>query len=150
MKKIKGFTLIELLVVVTIIGILAGIGIYYFRGLFERQRLEEAKNEVVAFYQRTNRYATTDGEDYKLEIDENNNFLRCMKASAATTTKDLLGLRPELDLQHGGGVITFTVNSNGTVDDDSGIRAFNVTDSELGKTIKFYISPLGIMEVEVK
>ncbi|MCK4321372.1 prepilin-type N-terminal cleavage/methylation domain-containing protein [candidate division WOR-3 bacterium] len=151
MIRNKGFTLIELLVVIVVIGVLSGVGIYYFRGLFVRQRLEESKNEVIAFYQRTNRYATTDGEDYKIEVDKQNEFLRCMKASAATVTKDSLGLRQGLDLEHNGGAtITFTVNADGTVDDDDNERDFTVTDAEIGKTIEFYISPLGIMEVEVK
>ena len=151
MIRNKGFTLIELLVVIVVIGVLSGVGIYYFRGLFVRQRLEETKNEVIAFYQRTNKYATTDGEDYKIEVDRQNEFLRCMKASAATVTKDSLGLRQGLDLEHSGGAtITFTVNADGTVDDDDNERDFTVTDAEIGKTIEFYISPLGIMEVEVK
>lgn len=151
MIRRKGFTLIELMVVIVVIGVLAGIGIYYFRGLFVRQRLEESRNEVIAFYQRTNRYATTDGADYKLEVDKQNEFLRCMIAQAVATTKDSLGLRQGLDLEHtGGATITFNVNPDGTVDDDDNIRKFTITDSEIGKLIEFYISPLGVIESEVK
>ena len=111
MKSKKGFTLIELLVVIVVIGVLSGIGIYYFRGLFVRQHLEETRNDVIAFYQRTNRYATTDGEDYKIEVDRQNEFIRCMIDQASATTKDSLGIRSDLDLEHTvGGTITFTVN----------------------------------------
>jgi prepilin-type N-terminal cleavage/methylation domain-containing protein len=151
MERKKGFTLIELMVVIVVIGVLAGIGIYYFRGLFVRQRLEETKNDVIAFYQRTNRYATTDGADYKIEVDRQNEFIRCMIAQAAATTRDSLGIRSGLDLEHtGGGTITFTVSADGTVDDDDDIREFTIEDNDINKTIKFYISPLGIMEAEVQ
>lgn len=151
MRDKKGFTLIELMVVIVVIGVLSGIGIYYFRGLFVRQRLEEARNDVIAFYQRTNRYATTDGADYKIEVDRQNEFIRCMIAQPTATTRDSLGIRSDLDLEHtGGGTITFTVNSDGTVEDDDNIREFTITDIDLSKTIKFYISPIGVMEAEVQ
>ncbi len=114
-------------------------------------KVEEAMNEVIAFYQRTNRFATTEGADYKLELDKGNEFLRYMLDSPTASTEDSLGLRSGLDLDFtGGATITFTVNSNGSVDDDDNIREFSITDSELGKTVYFYISPLGVIESEVR
>lgn len=152
MLRNKGFTIIELMVVIAVVGLLAALTIGGFRSTFEKTRLDEDKNKIRAFYQRTNRYAITDGWDYKMEIDRDGEFLRCTKDTPASTTKDSIGLRPELDLIFAGAKspIVLTVNANGTVDDDDNIRTFRVGDSETGDTLIFYISPLGIMEVEKK
>ena len=151
MKDRYGFTLIELLVTIVIIGILAGIGIFYFRGLFMRSSLEATKNNVSAFYQRTSRYASSEGVNYIIEVNKSNDFMRCMKDATVTSTKDSLSFQSHLDLDFtaGGGTITFTINSDGTVD-ESDTRYFTIGDSETGKTAEFYISPLGVMEAQIK
>jgi len=152
MNKRKGFTLIELLVIIVIIGTLAGTGIYYFRGLFVRQRLEETMNNVRAFYQRTTRYATTTGENYRIELDRSNEFIRCLRDTTAVSTEDSVGLVPGLDLDFAGGdaTITFTIKVSGIVEDNNNIRDFSIYDSDSKDSILFYISPLGEMEARIK
>lgn len=151
MIRNKGFTVIEVMVVVVVIGVVTAITVGGFKITFDKSRLKQSGNEVVAFYQRTNRYATTDGWDYKIEIDRNNEFLRCMKDSPSATTKDSIGLRSELDLNFAGGKspIVLTVNADGTVNDDDSIRQFKILDTETGRdSLLFYISPIGVMEVQ--
>jgi prepilin-type N-terminal cleavage/methylation domain-containing protein len=146
MKK-KGFTIIELIVVIVIAGILSLLAIPAFRGLFVKSRLEETRNDVIAFYQMVNRYATSEGVNYILEVDAGVDSLRCMKEGLATV-RDRIGLRSGLDLT--GATITFTVQSDGFVRDNDGVRNFSIYDSDTRNTLAFYISPLGVMEVNKK
>jgi len=145
--KNKGFTIVELIVVIVVMGLLSLLAIPAFRGLFTGSRLEEARNGVVAFYQRVNRYATTEGVNYVLEVNPAKDSLRCMKEGLADV-KDGVGLRSGLDLV--GGTITFTVEPDGFVRDNSGTRNFSIYDNDTKDSLVFYISPLGIMEVERK
>ncbi len=144
--KNKGFTIIELIVVVVIMGILSLFAVPSFRGLFQKGRLEEARNEVFAFYQRVNRYATTGGVNYILEVDVGNNRLNCMKEGLPADVKDLLELRSGLQLT--GATITFTVQPDGFVRDNDDIRSFSIYDSDTKRSLTFYISPLGVMEAK--
>jgi prepilin-type N-terminal cleavage/methylation domain-containing protein len=143
MKK-KGFTIVELIVVIGVISLLALLAIPAFRGLFAKSRLEEAGNYVVAFYQRVNRYAATEGVNYILEVNVVKDSLRCMKEGLADV-RDGVGLRSGLDLT--GVNITFTVQPDGFVRDNDGTREFKIDDSATGRSLVFYISPLGVMEV---
>ena len=147
--KNKGFNIVELIVIIVIIGVIMAIGIPAFRGVFMRGRLEESGNQVFAFYQRTQRYAATTGVNYELQVDKSAEVFRCMEEGAATTVRDSLKLRTGLDLEYSSGVsaIVFTVEPDGFVRDDDSLRAFNIDDSKTGKSLVFYISPLGVMEV---
>lgn len=142
--KNKGFTAVELIVVIVIIALLFSFAVPAFRTLFVKGRLEEAGNQVVAFYQMVNRYATTEGVDYILEVDPGNKTLRCMRQGIADV-RDKLKLCSRLTMS--GATITFTVESDGFVRDNDGTREFKIDDSHTGKTLVFYISPLGVMEV---
>lgn len=144
MKK-KGFTVIELIVVIVIISILVLIAVPAFRGLFAKSRLEEAGNGVVAFYQRVNRFAATEGVNYILEVNEGLNSLRCMKEGLPATVRDEIVLRSGVSLT--GATITFRVQADGFVKDLNDTREFQIDDSETGRSLVFYISPLGVMEV---
>lgn len=145
--KSRGFTIVELIVVIVIMGILSLLAIPSFRSLFVGSRLEEARNGVIAFYQRVNRYATTEGVNYVLEVNPGLDSLRCMKEGLASV-RDGIGLRSGLDLT--GVTITFTVEPDGFVRDNSGTRNFRIYDSDTKDSLVFYISPLGVMEVERK
>ncbi len=148
--KHKGFTIIELIVIIVIIGILTMFSIPAFRGLYKKGRLEQTRNEVVAFYQRANRYAANDGVNYILEVDVIDDSLRCMKEGLATV-KDRMGMGSELDISDStGAAITFTIQADGFVKDNSSLRVFEIYDNETKKTLEFYISPLGVMEVNKK
>ena len=118
-----------------------------FRGLFTGSRLEEARNGVMAFYQRVNRYSAAEGVNYVLEVNSTKDSLRCMKQGLAVV-KDGFGLRSGLDIA--GATITFTVEPDGFVRDNSGTRNFSIYDSDTKDSLVFYISPLGVMEVEKK
>lgn len=146
--KNRGFTVVELIVVIVIIGILFLLAIPAFRGVFARGRLEEARNEVVAFYQRVNRYAASEGVDYILQVDADHDSLRCIKEQIAGVVRDEIGLHSRLDLT--GTPITFTVQRDGFVRDNDDIREFKIYDSETEDSLVFYISPLGVMEVKRK
>jgi prepilin-type N-terminal cleavage/methylation domain-containing protein len=143
--KNKGFTIIELIVVIVIVGILSLFAIPAFRSLFGKSRLEEARNDVIAFYQAVNRYATAEGVNYVLEVNAGNNSLRCMKEGLPAKVRDSVALCSRLDLT--GATITFTVQSDGFVRDNDDIRSFRIYDSDTKKELVFYISPLGVMEV---
>lgn len=147
--KNRGFTIIELIVVVAIVGVLIGIAIPAFRGVFEKGRLEEARNEVFGFYQRTQRYATTKGVNYVLQVDGANEVFRCMEDTASAAVKDSVKLCSSLDLQFaaGGNSITFTVEPDGFVVRNDTTRSFSIYDAGTHQTLLFYISPLGVMEV---
>jgi len=108
-----------------------------------RARLEGARNDVFAFYQRVNRYATTEGVNYTLEVNGTNESLRCMREGVTTKVRDSVVLRSELDLQ--GATITFTVQSDGFV--RAAVREFKIYDNDTQDSLTFYISPLGVMEV---
>ena len=147
MKK-KGFSMVELIVVIVIMGILSLISVPSFRGLFTKGRLEESRNSVFGFYQAVQRYATTSGVDYILEVDETNRTLRCMKDLPTTVVKDSLRLSDMLSLSHAGaGSLKFTLGADGFVEDNDNIRRFTIYDSDAKDSLVFYISPLGIMEV---
>lgn len=148
--KNRGFTIVELMVVIVIIGILFTLGIPSFRRVFGQSRLEQAGNEVVAFYQRVNRFATSEGVNYLLEIDVTDDRLRCIKEGTGAV-RDIAEIGSRLDLSDSAGVnITFTVEADGFVRDNDGIREFEIYDSTTEKTLMFYISPLGVMEVNKK
>jgi prepilin-type N-terminal cleavage/methylation domain-containing protein len=148
--KNKGFTVIELVVVVVIIAVLSLLAIPAFRGIFVKGRLEEARNDVVAFYQVVQRRATEVGVDYVLLIDKANENFMYMK-DVPNSKVDTLSLPSRLSINHSGaGNLTFTVQRDGFVRDDDGIRDFGIYDSDTGDSLLFYISPLGIMEVNRK
>jgi hypothetical protein len=67
-----------------------------------------------------------------------------MKEGLATV-RDEVELSPRLSLP--GATITFRVQADGFVRDLGGTREFQIDDSQTGKSLIFYISPLGVMEV---
>ncbi len=147
--KNSGFTVIELLVVVVIVGILVGLSVPAFRGVFKKGRLEEARNEVFGLYQRTQRYATTKGINYVLQVDGDKEVFRCMEDNVSAVVRDSVKLYSSLDLQFpaGGTSITFTVEPDGFVVRNDTTRSFSIYDAGTHRTLQFYISPLGVMEV---
>jgi len=148
--KTKGFTIVELMVVIVIIGLLGGMAVFSYRGLFARSRLEETMNEVRAFYAGVNKKAVTEGYRYKIQIDKDNELLKYI--STETLKQDSLVLREGLDLDFVGAVdlIELTVFVGGFVRDENDVREFFVRDNETGKLITFYISPLGVMEARLQ
>ncbi len=148
--KNKGFTVIELIVVVILMGILSSIAVFSYRSLFARTRLEETMNQVRAFYGEINRRAVNEGYKYTLQLDRENEELRYISSNASKT--DSLVLREELDLVFLGGknIICLDVHVDGFVKDVDDVREFSVLDAETGKSIIFYISPLGVMEARLQ
>ncbi|MEJ2306509.1 MAG: prepilin-type N-terminal cleavage/methylation domain-containing protein [candidate division WOR-3 bacterium] len=148
--KNKGFTLVELIVVIVIMGVIAGISIFSYRSLFARSRLEETMNEVRAFYEGVNRRVVTEGYKYLIQIDESDDRLEYI--SSEGSQRDSLVLREELDLEFSGGVnpIRLTVHVDGFVRDEDDVREFLVIDENTGKSISFYISPLGVLEAKLQ
>jgi prepilin-type N-terminal cleavage/methylation domain-containing protein len=149
MKK-RGFTIVELLVVIMLIGFLTGMTVFSYRSVFKRSKLEEAVNEVRAFYEGVNKKAVTEGYKYTIQINRDEDFLKYI--STETSRNDSLVLREGLDLDFTGGAnpIELTVYVDGFVRDNDGVRDFVVIDEETGKYIDFYISPLGVMEAQIK
>ena len=148
--KNRGFTIIEMLVIIVIMGLLAGMAVFSYRNLFARSRLEETMNEVRAFYEGVNRKAVTEGYRYIIQIDRDDDFLQYISADASR--RDSLVLREDLDLDFAGGAnpIQLVVHVDGFVRDEDDIRDFSVIDSEAGKSISFYISPLGVLEARLQ
>lgn len=149
MKK-RGFTIVELLVVILLIGILTSMTVFSYRSVFKRSKMEEAANEIRAFYEGINKKAVTEGYRYIIQIDRDNEFLKYL--STETSKHDSLVLGEDIDLDFAGGTnpVELTVFVDGFVRDDDGVRDFDVINEKIGKTISFYISPLGVMEAVVK
>jgi prepilin-type N-terminal cleavage/methylation domain-containing protein len=146
----KGFTIIELLVVILIMGLLAGISIFSYRSLFARSRMEEAMNEVNAFYAGVNRKAVTQGYRYTIQMDRVNDLLKYISSDGLK--QDSLVFRDGLDLDFSGGVgsVQLTVYVDGFVRDEDGIRNFTLLDTVSGESASFYISPLGVLEARLQ
>jgi prepilin-type N-terminal cleavage/methylation domain-containing protein len=149
MKK-KGFTIIELIVVIVIMGLLMLMAIPAFHTLFAKSRLEEARNDVIGFYQRVNRYAAAEGVDYIIAIDGDLGSFRCVTDTTSCYPKDTLVLCPRLSLTYEGdsASLVFMVQRDGFVKAQN--RRFSIYDSDTRKELEFYISPLGVMEVTEK
>jgi prepilin-type N-terminal cleavage/methylation domain-containing protein len=149
--KDRGFTIIELIVVIIIAGILVAIAMPAFRNLFAKSRLEEARNQVIGFYQGAHRYATTTGVDYVLQVDETNGRFRCLADTTSAVARDSLVLCSGLDLSHGAaGSLSFILQPDGFVRYTDTLTRFSITDEKTGNLLEFYISPLGTVEVEKK
>jgi prepilin-type N-terminal cleavage/methylation domain-containing protein len=149
MKK-SGFSLIEMLVVIVVMGMLAGLSVFSYRTIFAKSRLEETMNRVRAFYEGVNKRAVTEGYSYAIQIDKEDNFLKYISADGSR--RDILAFREGLDLEFDGGEnpISLIVYVDGFVRDVNDIRNFSVTDTALGKSIDFYISPLGVLEASLR
>ncbi|MBN1695409.1 prepilin-type N-terminal cleavage/methylation domain-containing protein [candidate division WOR-3 bacterium] len=147
--KNKGFTIIELIVVIVIAGVLLLLAVPAFRGLYNKGQLEVARNEVMGFYQRAHRYATTAGVDYVLQVDETKGVLRCMVDTTSVIVRDSLVLSSRLSIYHGGGgSLSYVLHPDGFVEYGDTLTGFFVSDKNTGDSLKFYISPLGTIEVE--
>lgn len=148
--KNKGFNMVELLVVIMIMGLLASIAVFSYRNLFTRSRLEETMNQVNTFYKGVNRRAVTEGYGYTIQMDRVRNLLKYISSDGSR--QDSLILRKGLVLDFSGGLnsIQLTVHVDGFVKDEDGVRDFSVTDTVAGKSVSFYISPLGIMEARLQ
>jgi len=148
--KIKGFTLIELMVVIVIIGLLGGMAVFSYRGLFARSRLEETMNEVRAFYEGVNKKAVTEGYRYIIQIDKGNDLLKYISTDASRNGELILREGLDLDFEEAVDIIELTVFVGGFVRAEDNVREFFVRDNETGKLITFYISPLGVMEARLQ
>lgn len=146
----KGFTIIELMVVILIMGLLAGISIFSYRNLFARSRMEEAMNEVNAFYAGVNRKAVTQGYKYTIQMDRVNDLLKYISSDGLK--QDSLVFRDGLDLDFSGGAssVQLTVYVDGFIRDEDGIRDFTLMDTVSGESVSFYISPLGVLEARLQ
>ncbi len=149
MKK-KGFTIIELMVIIVIIGLLTGISLFSYRSLFASSKLEEMANEIRAFYEGVNKKAVTEGYRYTIYLDRENEFLKYV--STEGSKQGSLVLPEGLNLDFAGGVnpVRLTVYVDGFVKDKDDIRDFSVKNGESGKSLDFYISPLGVLEVKLQ
>ncbi len=148
--KNKGFSLIELLVVIVTMGIILGISVFSYRSLFARSELEKAMNEVRAFYEGVNRKAVTQGYAYIIQLDRENDLVEYVNSTGAR--QDAIFFKDNLDLVFGGGedVVRLIVYVDGFVRDEDDVRDFRVEDANTGKSINFYISPLGILEANLQ
>ncbi len=146
----KGFNIIELIVVISVMGLLAGTAVFAYRSLFKRSQLEKTMNQVRGFYEGVNRGAVTEGYGYTFQLDRVNESLKYI--SSNTSKMNSLVLCEGLDLNFLGdeNIIRLYVHVDGFVRDLDGIRDFSVIDSSAGKSIYFYVSPLGVMEARLQ
>lgn len=73
MRQTKGFTILELIVIITIIGILAAIGLPKFQDWLPKSRVNAAARELFTEMQLARMKAISENNDYRIDFSETDN-----------------------------------------------------------------------------
>jgi prepilin-type N-terminal cleavage/methylation domain-containing protein len=121
-KSSSGFTLIEMMVTIIIIGVIAAISAPNFLGLLNRNRVNEAAQQVEGALKEAQRQAIRGGKQCSISIDLTNKIISNPDTTPPTngcllSSRNLNNLiQPNSNRT----LITFSGKGNITIDDSSG------------------------------
>ena len=121
-KMNKGFTLIEMITVVIIIGVIAAIAAPNFLGLLNRNRVNEATNQVEAALREAQKIAIRNGKSCSITISETNKTITNTTGSNPCLLSNR-ELNDSVRLYSSRTAIAFSGKGNITIDDtDANLR----------------------------